>query len=342
MHIVDSHVHWVPKRVFELLASRRNVHLGADATPKTWVRPEGGAIFNNDNIWFDLDVQFAHMDKLGHRVDMVGWVGPRITHFSDLPPDEGREVATAWNEEMASAQCKYTGRFWGSAAIPLTDTRVAIEVLDHAAKLGLVGANIPHVVGNNGRMDAEHLEPFYDRAEQLGMPLFVHPADAVFQNILDGYDGALQVSFGRVFAVSVAALRLVLSGIMERHPNLKVYVSHTGGAVPYQSARLDKNGKGAKLPLPPSSYLKRMHTDTVTPFAAGMKFAIDYFGVDHVMYASDFPCWDPTEALQLLDEIGLSDVDMTKILSGNAWRILNLRDPSKQAQQTPAEAPVPA
>jgi aminocarboxymuconate-semialdehyde decarboxylase len=338
MHIVDSHFHWVPKRVFELLSSRRNARLGLNATKKTWERPEGGAIFNSDDIWFDLDLQFAHMDKLGHRVDLVGWVGPRITHFSDLPPDEGREVATAWNEEMAAAQRKYAGRFWGSAAIPLADTRVAIEVLDHAARLGLVGANLPTVVGNGGRIDTEELEPFYDRAEQLGMPLFVHPADAVFEPILDGYDGALHVSFGRMVAVSVAALRLVLSGIMERHPDLKVFVSHTGGALPYQSARIDKNGKGAKLPLPPSSYLKRMYTDTVTPHVAGMKFAVEYFGVDHVMYASDFPCWDPAEAIQLLHEVGLSEVDLAKILSGNARRILNLRDPSKQARQVAAEA----
>jgi aminocarboxymuconate-semialdehyde decarboxylase len=142
--------------------------------------------------------------------------------------------------------------------------------------------------------------------------------------------------------VSVGALRLVLSGIMERHPKLKVYVSHTAGAVPYQAARLDKNGKGAKLPLPPSSYLKRMNTDTVTPFAAGMKFAIEYFGVDHIMYASDFPCWDPVEALGLLEGLGLSDADMTKLLRDNAKRFFNLSDPSKPAQQAPAGAPEPA
>ena len=196
MYIVDSHCHWVPKRVFELLSSKRNSHLGLNATTKTWEHPEGGAIFNNDDVWFDLDVQFAHMDKLGHRVDLVGWVGPRITHFSDLPPDEGGDLATAWNEEMAAAQRKYAGRFWGSAAILLTDTRIAIEVLDHASKLGLVGANLPTVVGNGGRIDTEQLEPFYDRVEQLGMPLFVHPADAFFQTVHDGYDGALQVGFG--------------------------------------------------------------------------------------------------------------------------------------------------
>jgi len=80
-----------------------------------------------------------------------------------------------------------------------------------------------------------------------------------------GYGGALQLSLGRVIEVSVAASRMVFSGLMERHPNLRIVMSHTGGALPYQSARMDKNGKAAKLPHPPSSYIRRMYTDTVSP-----------------------------------------------------------------------------
>ena len=68
----------------------------------------------------------------------------------------------------------------------------------------------------------------------------------------DGYDGALHLSLGRVIEVSVAAMRLVLSGTMERHPDLKIVMSHTGGALPYQSGRMDKNSKAAKLPKPVS------------------------------------------------------------------------------------------
>jgi aminocarboxymuconate-semialdehyde decarboxylase len=144
--------------------------------------------------------------------------------------------------------------------------------------------------------------------------------------MLDGYDGALFASLGRVADSSATALRLVLSGIMERHPKLKVLMSHTGGALPYQSGRMDKNTKAARLPLPASAYIKRMYTDTVSPHAAGMKFAIEYFGVDQVMYGTDFPCWDPAEALRLLGEIGLSSVDQAKILSGNAQRFFGLPD----------------
>ncbi len=251
--------------------------------------------------WFDLDEQLEHMDGLGHQVDVVCSIGPFSVHFSDIPPDEGRDAAMQWNEEMAGAQRSYPGRLWASAAVPLVDTAIAIEVLDDAVnRLGLMGVNLPGSVGSDPRIDAERLEPFYDRVEQLGVPLFLHPTDAVFQDMLDGYDGALYLSLGRVIEVSVAAMRLVLSGIMERHPNLKLVMSHTGGALPYQSGRMDKNGKAAKLPQPPSTYIKRMYTDTVSPHTPGMKFAIEYYGVDHVMYGSDYPCWSPAAALGLI------------------------------------------
>ena len=142
--------------------------------------------------------------------------------------------------------------------------------------------------------------------------------------MLEGYTGALHLSLGRLIAVSVAASRLVLSGLMERHPDLKIVVSHTGGAMPYQSGRMDKNSKAAKLPKPPSTYFKRMYTDTVSPHMPGMKFAIEYYGIDRVMYGTDYPCWNPATALVLIDEIGLSEGDKQKLFYGNARRILGL------------------
>ena len=127
--------------------------------------------------------------------------------------------------------------------------------------------------------------------------------------------------------------------MMERHPNLKVVLSHTGGALPYQSGRMDKNTKAAKLPQPVSTYMKRMFTDTVSPHSAGMKFAMDYYGIDNVMYGTDYPCWDPATCLRLIDEIKLSDADKQKLFYDNARRILGLRDPVKA--KPPREA-VPA
>jgi aminocarboxymuconate-semialdehyde decarboxylase len=113
---------------------------------------------------------------------------------------------------------------------------------------------------------------------------------------------------------------------MERHPALKVFMSHTGGALPYQAGRMDKNSKAAGLPEPPSSYLRRMYTDTVSPHAMGLRFAIDFYGAEQVMYGTDYPCWEPSAALQVLDEAGLSKDDRAKVFRGNARRFFGLRE----------------
>jgi aminocarboxymuconate-semialdehyde decarboxylase len=344
MHIIDAHFHWWPRSVFEKLCKRAEY-------PKARVNRRGGYDYmrrsasgqhlNSWAEWFDLDAQFAYMDKLGHRVDVVCWIGPFAVAFSDMPVEQGRDYALMWNEEMASAQRKYPGRLWASAAVPLQDTRIAIEVVDDAVnRLGLMGVNLPGSVGPDPRIDAERLEPFYAHCEKLGLPVFLHPTDVIFQDALDGYDGALHLSLGRVVEVSVAAMRLVLSGMLERHPSLKLYLSHTGGALPYQAGRMDKNSKKANLPKPVSAYLKRMVTDTVSPHSAGMKFAIDYYGIDNVMYGTDYPCWDPKPCLELIDELKLSAADKRKLFYDNARRILNLRDPApaKAPQREPALA----
>jgi len=335
MHIIDSHFHWWPRSVFEDLCRKKD-YPRADVNDRGgytyWPKEGSGGPVNSWAEWFDLDKQFEHMDGLGHRVDVVCSIGPFSVYFSELPAEEGRDAALRWNEEMAAAQRKYPGRLWASAAIPLVDTRIAIEVLDDAVnRLGLMGINLPGSVGSDPRIDAERLEPFYARVAEHGVPMFLHPTDAVFADMLDGYNGALHLSLGRVIEVSVAASRLILSGIMERNPSLKVVLSHTGGALPYQAGRMDKNTKAAKLPKPVSTYMKRMFTDTVSPHSMGMKFAIDYYGIDNVMYGTDYPCWDPATCLALLDEIELSEADKQKLFYDNARRILGLRDPASAA-----------
>src|SRR5579871_608365 len=328
MRIIDSHFHWWPRQVYEHLCKRDRYPLCTVNARGgyNYVGHEGRPSLNSWKEWFDLDDQLAHMDGLGHEVSVVCSLGPLSISFSDLPPEEGRELAFMYNEAMAGAQKKYPDRLWASAAVPLTDTRIAIEVLDHAInRLGLMGVNLPGSIGTDTRIDAERLAPFYERVAQLGVPLFLHPTDAVFGEILEGYGGALHLSLGRVIEVSVAASRLVFSGRMERYPGLKIVMSHTGGALPYQSGRMDKNGRNAKLPRPPSAYMRRMFTDTVSPHSMGIKFAVEYYGADRVMYGSDYPCWDPATALALIQEIGLPEADLDKILYHNARQILGLK-----------------
>jgi aminocarboxymuconate-semialdehyde decarboxylase len=165
MRIIDSHFHWWPRPIFERLCNRKGF-------PRALLNSRGGYAYlrrsgektplNTWADWFDLDKQLEYMDRLGHEVDVVCSIGPFSIYFSDLPPDEGRDAAIEWNEYMAGAQRQHPDRLWASAAVPLTDTRIAIEVLDHAVgTLGLMGVNIPGSVGDDARIDAERLEPFY-------------------------------------------------------------------------------------------------------------------------------------------------------------------------------------
>jgi len=335
MRILDSHFHYWPRSFFEELCSR-------DSYPRAFRNADGGydyrrkegalGLLNLEPEWFDLDMAFAYMDRLGHQVDAIGSIGPLSIHFSDVPLPQGIEDARHWNEAMAAAQRSHAGRFWGTAAVPLTDTDAAIETLNHAiGELGLVGVNVPGSVGSDPRIDAERLEPFYARVAELGVPMFIHPTDAIFHDMLEGYNGALHLTLGRVMEVSVAAMRLIFSGVLERNPDLKIIMSHTGGALPYQAGRIDKNGARAGLPKPPSAYIRNMFTDTVSPHTPGLKFAIEYYGIDHVMYGTDFPCWDPAAALRLLGELDLSKADRDKLFYGNAAKLFGLSNPTAAA-----------
>jgi len=328
MKIIDSHFHWWPSKFFESLCSKTTyprVEKTANGF-RYWRREGEPPRFSPGPVWLDLDRQFEYMDSLGHEVSVVCSIGPLSVHFSDVGVEEGYDAAMLWNEEMARVAKEHSGRLWASAAIPLVDTDIAIKVLDHAVgELGLMGVNLPGSIGSDPYLDADRLEPFYRRVAELGVPAFLHPTDAIFPDHLQGYDGALHLSLGRVIEVSVAASRLILSGMMERNPGLKIVMSHTGGALPYQSGRMDKNGTAANLPKPPSHYIRRMYTDTVTPHALGMRFALDYYGIDHVMYGSDYPCWDPKETLRYLGELELPEDTMQAILHDNAVRILNLK-----------------
>jgi aminocarboxymuconate-semialdehyde decarboxylase len=77
--------------------------------------------------------------------------------------------------------------------------------------------------------------------------------------------------------------------------------------------------------------MHRMYTDTVNPHSMGIRFAIEYYGIDNVMYGTDYPCWDPATCLALIDEIGLSDADKQKLFYDNAVRILGLKVPGTKS-----------
>ncbi len=326
MQIIDSHFHWYPRNHFEKLADR-------EGFPRTERIGEGYRYWFNggrsfiplSSIWFDLDPALVNACAVGHDVVVVATSGVLAGLLDQLPLTESIPMASEYNEILSKTERAKPGRFFGTATIPLGDTDEAIDLLDEAIKVqGLHGVNLP-AMSNGELMDAVRLEPFYARVEELGVPLIIHPTDLVFDDVLAGYETGLQRSLGRLLDSSVTVLRLIFSGVMERHPDLKVIHTHAGGLLPYQAGRLDKNARIADLPGLPSEYLKRTWVDTVAPQELTVRVATEFYGADHVLYGTDYPCWSPRDAFDVVDSVPLRGSDRQRILFDNAADLLGIR-----------------
>jgi aminocarboxymuconate-semialdehyde decarboxylase len=329
MRTVDTHFHWFPRSHFEQMAARAEY-------PRTERVGDGYRYYYNEGhnflplpaVWFDLDAGLAAAEAAtGPETVVVCTTGVLSGLLDQLPAAEAVDSAFAYNEEIAKAQRARPGRLFGTAAVPLRDTEQAIAVLDHAiGELDLRAVNLPPVTGPD-TIDVTRLEPFYARVAELGVPLIVHPTDLVFGELLSDYGDALQRTLGRLFDSSVTVLRLIFGGILERHPDLRIIQTHGGGLLPYQAGRIDKNAR-QPLPLAPSEYLKRIFVDTVTPQALTVRTALEFYGPGKVIYGTDYPCWSPRAATEVLTEAGLTDDQRARIQSSNAEAVLNLATPA--------------
>lgn len=325
MRTVDTHFHWFPRSHFEFMVNRAEY-------PRTERVGDGYRYYYNDGrrflplpaVWFDLEAGLTAADAAtGPDTAVLCTTGVLSGLLDQLPTVEAVDAATAYNEEMAKAQRTHRGRFFGTAAVSLRDTEQALAMLDHAiGELDLRAVNLPPVTAEE-TIDATRLDPFYARVAELGVPLIVHPTDLVFGEHLSDHGDALQRTIGRLLDSSVTVLRLIFAGIIERYPELKIIQTHGGGLLPYQAGRVDKNAR-QPLPYPPSTYLKRTFVDTVTPQALTVRTALEFYGPHNVLYGTDYPCWSPRAATEVLAEAQLDTTQRERVLASNAAILLNL------------------
>lgn len=325
MRTVDTHFHWFPRSHFEYMADRAEY-------PRTERVGDGYRYHYNNGrgflplpaVWFDLEAGLAASEAAtGPGTVVVCTTGVLAGLLDQLPTSDAVDIAVSYNEEIAKAQRSWPGRFFGTAAVPLQDTDQAIAVLDHAiGELDLRAVNLPPVTAGDA-VDVGRLDPFYARVAELGVPLIVHPTDLVFGEMLSEYGDALQRTVGRLFDSSVTVLRLIFAGILQRYPALKVIQTHGGGFLPYQAGRIDKNAR-QPLPRQPSEYLKQVFVDTVTPQALTVRTALEFFGPDKVLYGTDYPCWSPQAAVDVLGDAALTPDQREKILCSNVDAVLTL------------------
>ena len=281
---------------------------------------------------------FPKMYDLEERLSDMAMAGIDMQALSLGPP--GAEVGTAgdsvdltrlYNDMIAQVIQADSRHFTGLAALPMQAPDAAGRELDRAIHdLGLRGAQIfSNAAGKT--LDSPEFWPVYERAQELDVPIFIHPITPICTT--GQMDYGLMIMLGFPFDTSLAAARLIFSGVMEKFPRLTIVLAHLGATLPYLLGRLDVEssllarfvpGYDARISQPPSVYFKRFYLDTVSHHAPAFYCAIVTSGAEKIVLGSDYPysCWERT--VQAIAELDIPEAEKEMIYGGNAARLLKL------------------
>jgi aminocarboxymuconate-semialdehyde decarboxylase len=271
----------------------------------------------------DLSLQVEDMRRQG--VARRALAIPPFTLRYDLPPDDAVRWARAINEGIAEAIAPYGDAFVGFATVPLQDVAAAVVELDYAVReLGMRGVEIAtHIAGVE--LDSPQLYPFWERAERLRLPILVHPHDPAGADRMGDY--YLRNLVGNPVETALAGARLIFSGVLERYADLRIILSHGGGALPQLVGRLlhghEVRPEARAHISGPISNLRRLYFDTIVFRREPLRNLVATVGADRVLLGTDYPFdmgeYDP---VSLVQRSGLSDDDVATIL-GNGQRLLS-------------------
>ncbi len=297
----------------------------------------------------DLDIRFKQMDEFGDYRQIINLAAPAVEDLGS--PELSKEMARLANELMAQLVSDHPDRFAGFfAATPLDDPEAGIEEYNYAREqLGSLGAQIYTQV-HSKPMDAKEFEPFWENAARSGGIIQVHPArNSSWPDYPTESRSLYEIwwTLGWEYDLSAFQARIVFSGVLERYPDLKLLIHHGGSMIPHFAGRVgpgwdqlgartpeDQKADIEHYPLSkrPIEYFKMMYADTAMFGAAhALRCSIDFYGSDHVLFASDSP-FDPEKGpgyirstIKNMEEIGLSDSEKETIYEGNVSRLLDLK-----------------
>ena len=320
---IDCQSHIFPDAYIEILA--QNPH-----PPQVIRRGSEAVVTYGDVQTFRL--QDETYDPIRKLKDMdAAWVDMALLSTNIPPPcmlapELGNKGAQAINDAIAELVDAHPDRFAGLACLPWQNPDEAITEMDRVKELGFRGIMLYSHIGGKP-VDAPHFGQVYAHAEILQMPIVMHPTvptwgEAIKDHWMIGMMG-LQVDN------SFALLRLILSGILERHPHLQIVMPHVGGILPYMSGRIDHQtevlGRAREnITQPPSAYLQRIYLDTVSPSVESLQYAYEYSGADRLLFGSDHPWVDMPRFVRLIEEMSIPEVDKAKIFGGNAIQLFDL------------------
>jgi 5-carboxyvanillate decarboxylase len=279
----------------------------------------------------DIDkLRLAEMDAAGVDMHLLSLTAPGVQMFS---ADVGTALARLSNDRLAEIVRRHPTRFAALASFAPQDTRAAAKEMERAINTLKLNGFIVNSHTENAYLDQPRFWPILEAAQALDAPLYIHPrapSDGMAGPFRDyRLEGAV---WGYGVEVGTHAVRLMLSGVLDRFPRLRIVLGHMGEALPFWLWRLDFMGApgaraaGRQNQLKPSEYFRRNFAITTSGVEdpVALRFCIDKIGVDSIMWAIDYPYQPTAPAVAFLESAPVSEKERAQIAHSNAERIFRI------------------
>lgn len=274
------------------------------------------------------DAEQRLLDMAAQGVDMQVLSVPPTEYFYWLPEDEALRANRIQHERFAEVVAKWPDRFAAVANVPMNHPRLAVQMLHEARRdFGFGGVEISaDVLGLD--LDDPRFDPVWETVVDLDMTVILHPQGFTHgQRFTDYY---LVNVMCMPLASTLAVTRMILGGVWNRHPALRVLVVHGGGYLPFYIARTDHAWRVRPelrhhLDIPPSEVLRSIYVDTNVFDTRMVEQLVTDLGADHVVMGTDYPFdMSTVDPVGFLAGAQLGDHDRDLILGGNAARLFGI------------------
>lgn len=324
MIIIDFHNHFYPKEYIEAIQTGpSNIKVTYDENNNPLLHYPG-----DYNILVpshrDIDFREQAIKKAGIDKQILTFTTPGTQIES---PERSVELAQIVNDGFARIKDERSDWFTALATLPLNDPEASVIELERAFNdLGFKGVMVFSNI-NGIALSDRRFWPLYEKASDLNAVFYIHPNFPVGVEAMTEY--WLMPLIGFTFDTTLAAAKLVFSGVTEKFPGIRWVLAHLGGAIPYLAERLDRGYFAFKecrehISKPPSEYLKEFYYDTVNFDRKALKLAIDFAGADHLVAGSDHPhqIGSLEKMVDSIEKLNISSGEKAGIFGKNAIHLL--------------------
>ena len=281
---------------------------------------------------FDVgEGRLKDMDEVGIDVQVLSHGAPATQR---MDAETAVPIARKANDRLFEVTKNSKGRFEAFAALPTADPKAAADELERAVtKLGFKGAMI-HGLSNGVWMDDKRFWPIFERAQALDVPLYMHPAlphpavaEVYYKDYLKEFPGLLTAGWGFTVETATQGIRLVLSGLFEAYPRLKIILGHLGEGLPFSLWRIDMalQRQGNRSTPFRDTFREHFWITTSGNFSTpALLCCVMEMGVDRILFSVDYPFVLNPPGMRWMKDIPLGPEDREKIYSGNAKRLLKI------------------